>query len=196
MSFETPETVPRLFRFLDPGPGDSLETLSGFRARRARQTPVRGGVGCKVCHNVQLLLFYSPGEYSASQNHYKPKSIRKRFIDVMVTYLLHYINCSEEFISVCSSFSDRENPFLGPTLHYALHYLNYLSSIFGSFPSWWKCLGQTSQKYPFNSKNAAKRHPPKRWELLMFWHFVFFGFLVFSVLDSRDLPLLLDILTL
>ena len=40
----------RLFRhFLNAGAGrprDSLETLSGFRARRARETPVRGGQGC------------------------------------------------------------------------------------------------------------------------------------------------------
>ena len=59
--FETPETVSRLFRTLfgpsAPGtpkgagilaPGDSFETLSGFRARRARETPVRGGRGCKL----------------------------------------------------------------------------------------------------------------------------------------------------
>ena len=46
MHFETPETVSRLFP--GPGPGDSLETLSGFRARRARETPVRGGRGCKL----------------------------------------------------------------------------------------------------------------------------------------------------
>ena len=47
--FETPETVLRLFRtLLGPrtrkAPGDSFETLSGFRAR---ETPVRGGRGCK-----------------------------------------------------------------------------------------------------------------------------------------------------
>ena len=50
--FETPETVSRLFRTLfgprgRKAPGDSFETLSGFRARRARETPVRGGRGCK-----------------------------------------------------------------------------------------------------------------------------------------------------
>ena len=49
--FETPETVSRLFRALfgprgRKAPGDSLETLSGFRARRARETPVTGGRGC------------------------------------------------------------------------------------------------------------------------------------------------------
>ena len=42
------ETVSDTFR--SPGPGrlfgDSLETLSGFRARRARQTPVTGRRGC------------------------------------------------------------------------------------------------------------------------------------------------------
>ena len=48
--FETPETVSRLFRTLfgprgRKAPGDSFETLSGFRARRARETPVRGGRG-------------------------------------------------------------------------------------------------------------------------------------------------------
>ena len=48
--FETPETVLRLFRTLFgprglPAPGDSFETLSGFRARRVRETPVRGGRG-------------------------------------------------------------------------------------------------------------------------------------------------------
>ena len=49
--FESPETVSRLFRTLF-GPrdrealGDSFETLSGFWARRARETPVRGGRGC------------------------------------------------------------------------------------------------------------------------------------------------------
>ena len=42
------ETVSRLFRTLFgprgwKAPGDSLETLSGFRARWARETPVRGG---------------------------------------------------------------------------------------------------------------------------------------------------------
>ena len=44
--FETPETVSDTF---EPrgrkAPGDSLETLSGFWARRARETPVRGGRG-------------------------------------------------------------------------------------------------------------------------------------------------------
>ena len=45
---ETPETLPRLFRTLfgprgRKAPGDSSETLRGFRARRARETPVRGG---------------------------------------------------------------------------------------------------------------------------------------------------------
>ena len=50
---ETPETVLRLFRTLfglrgRTAPGDSVETLSGFRARRARETPVRGGRGCKA----------------------------------------------------------------------------------------------------------------------------------------------------
>ena len=44
----------RLFRdcFGDPrgrkAPGDSFETLSGFRARRAQETPVTGGRGCKT----------------------------------------------------------------------------------------------------------------------------------------------------
>ena len=51
--FETPETVSRLFRTLfglqgREAPGDSFETLSGFRARRARETPVRGGRGCML----------------------------------------------------------------------------------------------------------------------------------------------------
>ena len=46
VNFETSETVSRLFRTLF-GAGDSLETLSGFLARRARETPVRGGRGCK-----------------------------------------------------------------------------------------------------------------------------------------------------
>ena len=51
--FETPETVSRLFRTLfgprgRKAPGDSFETLSGFRARRARETPVRGGRRCKT----------------------------------------------------------------------------------------------------------------------------------------------------
>ena len=51
--FETLETVSRLFRtfFGSRGrkaPGDSLETLSGFRARKARETPVRGGRGCNL----------------------------------------------------------------------------------------------------------------------------------------------------
>ena len=46
--FETPETLPRLFQtLLDPGafrPREALsETLRGFRARRARETPLRGG---------------------------------------------------------------------------------------------------------------------------------------------------------
>ena len=50
--FETPETVSRLFRTLSgpwgrKAPGDSFETLSGLRARRARETPVRGGRGCR-----------------------------------------------------------------------------------------------------------------------------------------------------
>ena len=31
---------------LNPAPRDTSETLSGFRARRARETPVRGGQGC------------------------------------------------------------------------------------------------------------------------------------------------------
>ena len=49
--FETPETVSRLFRTLfgpwgRKAPGDSFETLSAFRAQRARETPVRGGRGC------------------------------------------------------------------------------------------------------------------------------------------------------
>ena len=48
--FETPETVLTLFRTLFgpwnwKAPGHSLETLSGFRARWARETPVRGGQG-------------------------------------------------------------------------------------------------------------------------------------------------------
>ena len=43
----------RIFRSLKrvsrnlPAPGDSFATLSIFRARRARETPVRGGRGCK-----------------------------------------------------------------------------------------------------------------------------------------------------
>ena len=50
---ETPETVSRLFRTLfgrrgRKGPGDSFETVSGFWARRARETPVRGGRGCNL----------------------------------------------------------------------------------------------------------------------------------------------------
>ena len=56
--FETPETVFRLFRTLfgpwgRKAPGDSLETLSGFRAQRARETPVRGGRGCKSMINLE-----------------------------------------------------------------------------------------------------------------------------------------------
>ena len=55
--FETPETVFRLFRTLfGPAPGDSLETLSGFRARRARETPVRGGRGCNTFTKAALLF--------------------------------------------------------------------------------------------------------------------------------------------
>ena len=51
--FETAETVSRMFRTLSrpqgrKAPRDSLETLSGFRARRARETPVRGGRGRKA----------------------------------------------------------------------------------------------------------------------------------------------------
>ena len=48
---ETLETVSRLFRTLFglrglPAPGESLETLSGFRAWTARETPVKASRGC------------------------------------------------------------------------------------------------------------------------------------------------------
>ena len=43
------ETVSDTFgRQGQKGPGDSLETLSGFRVRRRRETPVRGRQGCKL----------------------------------------------------------------------------------------------------------------------------------------------------
>ena len=59
--FEAPETVSRLFRTLfgrrgRKAPGDSFETLLGFRARRARETPVRGGRGCKRCEKIALCI--------------------------------------------------------------------------------------------------------------------------------------------
>ena len=46
------ETVSRLFRTLfgpqgRKTPGYTLETLSGFRARRAQETPVKGRVGLR-----------------------------------------------------------------------------------------------------------------------------------------------------
>ena len=55
---ETPETVSRLFRTLFAnGPRkDCLETLSGFRARRAQETPLRGGWGCNSL--VQAAFFH------------------------------------------------------------------------------------------------------------------------------------------
>ena len=52
---KTPETLPRLFSdiFLDPGAGRPRETLSetprGFWARRARESPLRGGKDPKGC---------------------------------------------------------------------------------------------------------------------------------------------------
>ena len=57
--FETAETVSRLFRSLiwtprAEGPGDSLETLSGFRALWARETPARGGRGCNTQSPLSL----------------------------------------------------------------------------------------------------------------------------------------------
>ena len=55
--FDTLETVSSVFRTLfGPwGRKDSFETLLGFRARRARETPVRGGQGCKPCVFVRML---------------------------------------------------------------------------------------------------------------------------------------------
>ena len=52
VSFETPEIVLRLFRTLlrprgPEQPGDSLGDFWGFQARRARETPARGGRGRK-----------------------------------------------------------------------------------------------------------------------------------------------------
>ena len=44
-SWTVPETFWRLFGVLGPeAPGDIFKTLSGFRARNARETPVRGGL--------------------------------------------------------------------------------------------------------------------------------------------------------
>ena len=64
--FETPKTVSRLFRTLfgprgRKAPGDCFETLSGFRARRARETPVRGGRGCKTFSNLGTGFLRSAG---------------------------------------------------------------------------------------------------------------------------------------
>ena len=46
MSKESFQTVPETFwrLFAVPGPGDILETFSAFRAQRARETSVRGGL--------------------------------------------------------------------------------------------------------------------------------------------------------
>ena len=61
--------------------------------------------------------------------------------------------------------------------------------------SWWIRLGQKSQKFPSSTvKNVPNRHPPKRWVLFMFWHFVFFCFFVFFPPDSSYFSLFLDIL--
>ena len=65
--FETPETASRLFRTVfgprgRKAPGDSLETLSGFRARRARETPVRGGRGCNPW--IDSACAHCPGFWS------------------------------------------------------------------------------------------------------------------------------------
>ena len=72
--FETPETVSRLFRtvFRPRGlPGDSLETLSGFRARRARETLVRGGRDCKPSISDGIEAMTHPQSYGP---HSPPKS--------------------------------------------------------------------------------------------------------------------------
>ena len=87
--FESPETVSRLFRTLfglrgREAPGDSFETLSGFRARRARETPVRGGWGCNSMGVGRIssqgeVAPQSPGEKNPHKHKYLgPVTIRGR----------------------------------------------------------------------------------------------------------------------
>ena len=93
--FETPETVLRLFRTLfaprgRKAPGDSFETLSGLRARRARETPVRGGRGCKSIACCSLFFLTEKGHFRrdtgwVSQRH---PAIQRVFRNFMWFFLM------------------------------------------------------------------------------------------------------------
>ena len=53
--------------------------------------------------------------------------------------------------------------------------------------SWWAGLGPTfEENLSFIVEAAPKSHPPRRWELFMFWPFLIFCFSVVFPLDSSS----------
>ena len=80
--FETSETVSRLSRTLfgprgRKAPGDSLETLSGFRARRAQQTLVRGGRGFNQRYRATLRYYLCDTPYCTMPSQWAKHSPKK-----------------------------------------------------------------------------------------------------------------------